>query len=116
MENAAEHECLAVRCFHLWLAPRELIRETMRKKPAVLASTGFSREFSLRDWKIRPALNELEREGKVCRIEGRSMAVLVELAQRGNVLSSKRRLIEAVWGNAAWVPPDPESFVFSWLR
>ncbi|MEO1084019.1 MAG: protein kinase, partial [Acidobacteriota bacterium] len=51
-------------------------------------------------WAVRPALNQLEFDGETRRIEGRAMAVLVELVLSSGQLCSKRRLIKAVWGES----------------
>ncbi len=57
-------------------------------------------DFFVADWRIRPALGQLEREGVVAEVEARSMQVLVRLAKHAPNVVSKQRLIREVWGDA----------------
>ncbi len=57
-------------------------------------------DFFVADWRVRPALGQLEREGVVAEVEARSMQVLVCLAHHALNVVSKQRLIREVWGNS----------------
>lgn len=57
-------------------------------------------DFFVADWRVRPALGQLERGDAVVEVEARSMQVLVCLAQHAPNVVSKQRLMREVWGDA----------------
>jgi serine/threonine protein kinase/Flp pilus assembly protein TadD len=57
-------------------------------------------DFFLADWRVRPALGQLERGDLVVEVEARSMQVLACLAQHAPNVVSKQRLIREVWGES----------------
>ncbi|HET9210935.1 MAG TPA: protein kinase, partial [Thermoanaerobaculia bacterium] len=57
-------------------------------------------DFFVADWRVRPALGHLEREGVVVEVEARSMQVLACLARHAQQVVSKERLIGEIWGGA----------------
>ncbi|HEY3570183.1 MAG TPA: protein kinase [Thermoanaerobaculia bacterium] len=57
-------------------------------------------DFFVADWRVRPALGHLEREGVVVEVEARSMQVLICLARHAPNVVSKQRLIREVWGES----------------
>lgn len=57
-------------------------------------------DFFVADWRVRPALGQLER-GDVCvSVEPRAMQVLACLARHAPNVVSKQRLMREVWGDA----------------
>jgi serine/threonine-protein kinase len=57
-------------------------------------------DFFVADWRVRPALGQLERDGAAASIEARSLQVLSCLARHAPNVVSKQRLIREVWGEA----------------
>ena len=57
-------------------------------------------EFFVADWRVRPALGQLERGDLAVSVEARSMQVLACLARHAPNVVSKQRLIREVWGEA----------------
>ena len=57
-------------------------------------------DFFVADWRVRPALSQLERTSLVAAVEARSMQVLVCLAQHAPNVVSKQRLMREVWGES----------------
>src|SRR3954453_13949386 len=57
-------------------------------------------DFFVADWRVRPALSQLERGDLVAEVEARSMQVLVCLARHAPNVVSKQRLMREVWGDA----------------
>jgi DNA-binding winged helix-turn-helix (wHTH) protein/tetratricopeptide (TPR) repeat protein len=57
-------------------------------------------EFFVADWRVRPALGQLERGDLSVFVEARSMQVLACLARHVPNVVSKQRLIREVWGEA----------------
>src|SRR3954468_17736781 len=57
-------------------------------------------DFFVADWRVRPALGQLERGDLVVEVEARSMQVLVCLARHAPNVVSKQRLMREVWGDA----------------
>jgi serine/threonine-protein kinase len=57
-------------------------------------------DFFVADWRVRPALGQLERGGTVVSVEARSVQVLSCLAHHAPNVVSKERLIREVWGEA----------------
>jgi DNA-binding winged helix-turn-helix (wHTH) protein/tetratricopeptide (TPR) repeat protein len=57
-------------------------------------------DFFVADWRVRPALGQLERGDLAVSIEARSMQVLACLARHAPNVVSKQRLIREVWGEA----------------
>jgi len=57
-------------------------------------------DFFVADWRVRPALSQLERGDLVIEVEARSMAVLACLARHAPNVVSKQRLIREVWGES----------------
>src|SRR3954454_8467541 len=55
-------------------------------------------DFFVADWRVRPALSQLERGDLVAAVEARSMQVLVCLARHVPNVVSKQRLMREVWG------------------
>lgn len=56
--------------------------------------------MQLREFTIRPELNEIEAEGRVTRVESRSMQVLMVFARHPGEILSKEELLHQVWGEA----------------
>jgi DNA-binding winged helix-turn-helix (wHTH) protein/CheY-like chemotaxis protein len=56
--------------------------------------------FQVGDWIAHPALDELRRGATVCKLEPRTMRLLVVLAQRPGELVAVDELLEAVWKDA----------------
>src|SRR3954470_18924074 len=57
-------------------------------------------DFFVADWRVRPALGQLERGDLVVEVEARSMQVLVCLARHAPNVVSKQRLMREVWGES----------------
>jgi serine/threonine-protein kinase len=57
-------------------------------------------DFFVADWRVRPALGQLERGDLVVEVEARSMAVLACLAHHAPNVVSKQRLMREVWGES----------------
>src|SRR5436309_13177067 len=57
-------------------------------------------DFFVADWRVRPALGQLERGDLVVAVEARSMQVLVCLARQAPNVVSKQRLMREVWGES----------------
>ena len=57
-------------------------------------------DFFVADWRVRPALGQLERGDLKTDVEARSMQVLVCLARHASNVVSKQRLIREVWGES----------------
>ncbi|HEY2294238.1 MAG TPA: protein kinase [Thermoanaerobaculia bacterium] len=57
-------------------------------------------DFFVADWRVRPALGQLERGDLVAEVEARSMQVLVCLARHAPNVVSKQRLMREVWGDS----------------
>jgi tetratricopeptide (TPR) repeat protein/DNA-binding winged helix-turn-helix (wHTH) protein len=57
-------------------------------------------DFFVADWRVRPSLGQLQRDGATIDVEARSMQVLVCLAKHAPNLVSKQRLIRDVWSEA----------------
>lgn len=57
-------------------------------------------DFFVADWRVRPALGQLERGDVAVSIEARSLQVLACLARHAPDVVSKQRLIREVWGEA----------------
>jgi serine/threonine protein kinase/predicted Zn-dependent protease len=57
-------------------------------------------DFFVADWRVRPALGQLERGGATVSVEARSLQVLACLARHAPNVVSKERLIREVWGEA----------------
>lgn len=57
-------------------------------------------DFFVADWRVRPALGQLEKGGLAVPIEARSLQVLACLARYAPNVVSKERLIREVWGEA----------------
>jgi serine/threonine-protein kinase len=57
-------------------------------------------DFFVADWRVRPALGQLQRVDAAVAVEARSMQVLVCLARHASQVVSKQRLIREVWGEA----------------
>lgn len=55
------------------------------------------KEFWLADWRVKPDLSEIEREGTVIQLEPRVMAVLVTLATKPGEVFSRQQLEQQVW-------------------
>src|SRR5262249_2527967 len=54
-------------------------------------------DFRLGLWIVQPSLNNISRNGSSVRLEPKAMEVLVCLAQHGDSVVSKERLIGEVW-------------------
>src|ERR1700709_2105844 len=73
-------------------------------------------DFFVAEWRVRPALGQLERgEHTVC-VEARSLQVLVCLARHAPDVVSKHRLIREVWGEEAFVTEEVLSHAIWELR
>jgi len=57
-------------------------------------------DFFVADWRVRPALGQLERGDSAIAVEARSLQVLVCLARHAPEVVSKQRLIREVWGES----------------
>jgi len=57
-------------------------------------------DFFVADWRVRPALGQLERGDVAVSVEARSLQVLACLARHAPNVVSKQRLIREVWGEA----------------
>jgi len=57
-------------------------------------------DFFVADWRVRPALGQLERGDSATAVEARSLQVLVCLARHAPEVVSKQRLIREVWGES----------------
>lgn len=57
-------------------------------------------DFFVADWRVRPALGQLERGDVTVSVEARSLQVLSCLARHAPNVVSKQRLIGEVWGEA----------------
>jgi len=57
-------------------------------------------DFFVADWRVRPALGQLERGDIAVSVEARSLQVLACLARHAPNVVSKQRLIREVWGEA----------------
>src|SRR4051794_2955755 len=57
-------------------------------------------DFFVADWRVCPALGQLERGDVTISVEARSLQVLACLAQHAPNVVSKQRLIREVWGEA----------------
>jgi DNA-binding winged helix-turn-helix (wHTH) protein len=57
-------------------------------------------DFFVADWRVRPALGQLERGDVTVSVEARSLQVLSCLARHVPNVVSKQRLIREVWGEA----------------
>lgn len=57
-------------------------------------------DFFVADWRVRPALGQLERGDSAVAVEARSLQVLVCLARHAPDVVSKQRLIREVWGES----------------
>lgn len=57
-------------------------------------------DFFIADWRVRPALGQLERGDLAVSIEARSLQVLACLARHAPDVVSKQRLIREVWGES----------------
>ena len=55
-------------------------------------------DFFVADWRVRPALGQLERGDVTVSVEARSLQVLACLARHAPNVVSKQRLIREVWG------------------
>lgn len=58
-------------------------------------------DFRLGDWIVSPQRCRIERNGDVTRIKPKSMAVLEQLAENGDSVTSREQLFDAVWPGAA---------------
>jgi serine/threonine-protein kinase len=57
-------------------------------------------DFFVADWRVRPALGQLERGDVTASVEARSLQVLTCLARHAPNVVSKQRLIREVWGES----------------
>lgn len=57
-------------------------------------------DFFVADWRVRPALGQLERGDLAVSVEARSLQVLTCLARHAPEVVSKQRLMREVWGEA----------------
>src|SRR3954447_5229841 len=56
----------------------------------------FSR-LQIGEWLVEPALNQLSAAGRTLKLEPKTMAVLVYLAQRPGEVVSREALLAAIW-------------------
>jgi|GEM_PF-5895910 len=73
-------------------------------------------DFFVAEWRVRPALGQLERGEHTVSIEARSLQVLVCLAGHAPNVVSKQRLIREVWGEEAFVTEEVLSHAIWELR
>jgi len=73
-------------------------------------------DFFVAEWRVRPALGQLERGEHTVSIEARSLQVLVCLARHAPDVVSKQRLIREVWGEEAFVTEEVLSHAIWELR
>ncbi len=57
------------------------------------------------DWCVNPAMNEISRQGETARVEGRTMRLLLYLAERAGQVVSMDELLDQVWSGVN-VSPD----------
>lgn len=57
----------------------------------------ISASFRLGEWLVQPALNTIERDDQVVRIEPRYMNLLIYLAERGKEVVSADQIHDNVW-------------------
>lgn len=55
------------------------------------------RGFRVREWRVQPALSQLEQDGRVVQLEPKVMALLELLASRPGDVFSRQELEEAIW-------------------
>lgn len=60
--------------------------------------------FRLGDWRIEPAIDEITRDGERIKLEPRTMAVLVALAERAPDVVSQEEIERAVWSGVVVTP------------
>lgn len=60
--------------------------------------------FRLGDWLIEPAIDEIARDGERIKVEPRTMAVLLVLAERAPDVLSQDEIERAVWGDVVVTP------------
>ena len=53
--------------------------------------------FRIGDWTVEPALNQLSTQGKALKVEPKTMAVLIYLADRQGQVVSRDALLSAIW-------------------
>lgn len=75
-------------------------RETSRDIP----NATLPARFGLGPWQVQVALDEVSAEGRVHRLEPRSMRLLVALAQAGGELVTADTLLDAVWPGIVVTP------------
>ena len=68
----------------------------MKPDPSIQGS--WEPDFFVADWRVRPALGQLERGDLAVSVEARSLQVLACLARHAPNIVSKQRLIREVWG------------------
>ncbi len=73
-------------------------------------------DFFVAEWRVRPALGQLERGEHSVSIEARSLQVLVCLARHAPNVVSKQRLIREVWGEEVFVTEEVLSHAVWELR
>ncbi|HEX4964145.1 MAG TPA: protein kinase [Thermoanaerobaculia bacterium] len=73
-------------------------------------------DFFVADWRVRPALGQLERGDLTVSVEARSLQVLACLARHVPNVVSKQRLIREVWGEEAFVTEEVLSHAIWELR
>ena len=69
-------------------------------EPSPSTRGSWEPDFFVADWRVRPALGQLERGGLSVPVEARSLQVLACLARHAPNVVSKQRLIREVWGEA----------------
>lgn len=80
------------------------------------ASHSTTADFKLGDWWVRPLDNEVERAGKIERVEARSMDVLVCLARHAPAIVAKERIFEEVWADSPYTGDEVISHAIWELR
>lgn len=60
--------------------------------------------FRLGEWRIEPAIDEITRDGERIKLEPRTMAVLVALAERAPEVLSQEEIERAVWSGVVVTP------------
>ena len=65
--------------------------------PSLTGPHATGAPFRIGSWRVDPALDQIERDGEVVKLEPRKMLLLVVLAQNGGRVVTPDELLDAVW-------------------